>query len=354
MAKGHIAQAILAAILALTTSARADTTLRVVDWNIGVNGTGTDGKTDANRIYDTLRARAADADVIVCNECYAGTVQSFATKLTTATGRTWTAVTAFDAGSHNHSGILTRYPLASTPKLFSYSQPATMDIGPKTAGRIDIDVDGRVVHLIVTRLCWPCGATVRNVQAQELRAWTQAIPEPKLVFGDFNDNPGAASITTMSTAFIDLYRRAQRDGQTATYPDNTSGRTHGCSIFDYAWLSNQAAGLRLLSAEVPDVRAAPLMNPNPAVTEKTGCTDDYGVRPSDHNLLKVSLNIETGVTPCDVNFDGATDVTDVQRSALEAIGLAACGADVNRDSACNIVDVQRIVAAALAGACVSP
>jgi hypothetical protein len=59
-------------------------------------------------------------------------------------------------------------------------------------------------------------------------------------------------------------------------------------------------------------------------------------------------------SPCDLNNDSATNVSDVQICANQAIGTAACGTgDINKDSACNVVDVQRTVNAALGGQCVT-
>jgi len=278
------------------TVASNTTTLRVTHWNIQVNGEGTDGRTDRERTYQMLRAKAADSDIITCNECYASTTTSFATRLTQDTGFTWHAVT-FDVGSHNHSGVLSRYPLASTPVVHSYSTPASMDTGPKTAGEIDLDVDGQILHVIVTRLCSPCGGSVRAVQAQELVAWAQGFGEPRLITGDFNDNPGTSTVNTMKASYIDSYRQAQAMGTDAPYADNPTGRTHGCSILDYLWLSSQATTMSLVDATVPDVRAPPLSNPNSAVTEKVGCSDDWGVRPSDHNMVRATFTLTHSAPP---------------------------------------------------------
>jgi hypothetical protein len=59
-------------------------------------------------------------------------------------------------------------------------------------------------------------------------------------------------------------------------------------------------------------------------------------------------------SPCDLNADSLTNVSDVQISANQAIGAASCTADINRDGSCSVIDVQRVVNAALGGACVSP
>src|SRR3569623_1625758 len=276
-------------------SAATETTLRIADWNIQVNGEGTDGRTDLDRTYAMLRAKAADADIITSNEGFASTISSFASRLTTDTGVHWYSVTQFDVGSHNHSGVWSRYPFASTPVVYSYSQPASMDTGPKTAGEVDVNVNGKIIHLIVTRLCSPCGGSVRAVQAQDLVAWAQGFGEPRIITGDFNDSPGASSITTMKASYIDSFRQAQAMGTDITYADKPTGPPHGCSYIDYIWL--KGADLGLVDASVPDVRAAPLSNPNSAVTEKVGCSVDWSVRPSDHDMVKATLTLTAASAP---------------------------------------------------------
>ena len=54
------------------------------------------------------------------------------------------------------------------------------------------------------------------------------------------------------------------------------------------------------------------------------------------------------VNVCDVNRDGTVNVTDVQLSVNQALGIAACGTgNVNGDAACNVTDVQLVVNRAL-------
>jgi endonuclease/exonuclease/phosphatase family metal-dependent hydrolase len=332
------------------------TTLRVVDWNFGVNGTGTDGRTDINRVYDALRAKAANADIITCNECYSGTIKDFADRLTRDTGMTWYPITNFDVGSHNHSGIISRYRYISAPRLFNFSVPASMSTGPKTAGTIDVDVNGSTVHVVVTRLCYPCGSSVRATQGRELRTWAATLGEPHIIAGDFNDRVGTTNINSMSTLYVDSYREAQRLNTDTAYSDNPNGNTHGCGTLDYVFVSRRSS-ITVISSEVPDVRIPPLLPPrSPAVTEPVGCTDDYGVKPSDHSMLKVSLNIPSpsaSMSPCDVNRDNVTNISDVQLVVNQALRQATCSTDLNRDGSCNVIDVQRTANAALGRACLS-
>ena len=321
-------------------------TLRITHWNIQVNGEGTDTITDIDRTYQTLRAKAADADIITCNECYASTTNSFATRLTQDTGKTWYAVPQFDLGSHNHSGILSRYPLASAPTPFYYSQPASMSDGPKSAGEIDINVNGTIIHLIVTRLCSPCGGSVRAVQAQELVAWAaQKWPEPRIITGDFNDGLTASSVTTMKATYVDVYRQAASIGTATAYTDNPSGYTHGCGIIDYLWVGKGASQISVVDSKVPDLRATPLANPNAAVKEKVGCSDDWGVRPSDHNMVRGTFTITTSTTTSTSMPPGwvAADVGAVGQTGATAYSGGTFTIDAGGTSIYSTADAFRYV-----------
>jgi hypothetical protein len=60
------------------------------------------------------------------------------------------------------------------------------------------------------------------------------------------------------------------------------------------------------------------------------------------------------LSACDLNNDSATNVSDVQLCANQAIGAVPCTTgDINKDNACNVVDVQRVVNNALGGQCVT-
>lgn len=55
---------------------------------------------------------------------------------------------------------------------------------------------------------------------------------------------------------------------------------------------------------------------------------------------------------CDLTFDGATNVIDVQRLISVVLGAPGTGTeDLNRDSAVNVIDVQLLINTALGGTC---
>jgi hypothetical protein len=57
------------------------------------------------------------------------------------------------------------------------------------------------------------------------------------------------------------------------------------------------------------------------------------------------------LSPCDINKDSVTNVSDVQRITNEALGVAAAVDDLNGDGAVNVADVQIVVNAALGESC---
>lgn len=82
-----------------------------------------------------------------------------------------------------------------------------------------------------------------------------------------------------------------------------------------------------------------------------------GIRGDNANLKFdnfSSTDLVSTVSRCDVNTNGAVNVSDVQLCANQAIGVSSCTTgDVNSDARCNVLDVQRIVNAALGGSCVT-
>lgn len=66
--------------------------------------------------------------------------------------------------------------------------------------------------------------------------------------------------------------------------------------------------------------------------------------------VEISTTIPSGTTVnvFDVNKDGVVNVTDVQLTVNQALGITACSTgNVNGDAACNVTDVQLVVNKAL-------
>jgi len=59
----------------------------------------------------------------------------------------------------------------------------------------------------------------------------------------------------------------------------------------------------------------------------------------------------TAITPCDINQDGYTNVTDVQAIINQTLGTATANAALNGSGVVNVVDVQIVINAVLARGC---
>jgi len=70
------------------------------------------------------------------------------------------------------------------------------------------------------------------------------------------------------------------------------------------------------------------------------------------NVWRGALSGTVASNRCDLNGDSTVNITDVQTSVNQVLGV--CGtADLNGDMQCNIIDVQRIINASLLGTCVT-
>jgi hypothetical protein len=99
-----------------------------------------------------------------------------------------------------------------------------------------------------------------------------------------------AEVGTILQQYYGEWDRAVGKGVATAYPDNppsTNTRTRKSRI-DHIFSSKSASGVSVTGAEVPDQRA-----PNTAskVVVKIGTTDDNGVRPSDHNFIEVTFEL---------------------------------------------------------------
>jgi len=257
----------LKVVYGTTTTASSPTTntLRVLQWNSQHGGVGTDGVLDPARFI--RKAASFKPDVFSINEVerydsyanYDGPVKLHAL-MEQYTGQTWYYKFATGAGGANGRGnmILSRFPIiASGVDLLNWNDSAV---------DVTVDVNGRTVNFTSTHLYYN-STTARLTQIADLLAWENGLAEARIIAGDFNAQPGTAEIALMAKSpFIDSWAQAQSDGTAIAYPDNPTGKTRNTRL-DYIYYSRYASALKLISAQVFDVR------------------DANGVMPSDHRPL---------------------------------------------------------------------
>lgn len=328
-------------ILALTFIAQAQT---ATFYSANVNhGQGTDLVFDFQRQLTSM----SDADFIAVSE-RTTTETGWNTPLSN-TGMSQAIFVADPAGGDGQAlwtrtatvTVVTTYThvLSNTTNPTSGSSTFGWDGSTdvrRSAAAIKATVSGKTFYVVSVHLCPSrCNdsssvttSAQRESQITDLLSWisTTLTGFDVIVLGDFNlapDQPkigGGNEIDMLTAGYADLWQSGIVAG-TATaswgdrdsdgFPDMPIGslttRTHDTRRIDYGFLKNGAATLRLSSVSVPDTRAtcphalvAGGTFPScwPEVNGGTGVSgmqwdipDDFGVRPSDHNWVKVVLNL---------------------------------------------------------------
>jgi PKD repeat protein len=270
--------------LVSVTGTSSQTNLRVVEANISYGGHGTDNVINLNRVATWLVKLNPDVASLV--EAIGG--YNDPTLITglmkQKTGLTWYShyVPKF-AGCAEGVMILSKWPIVSTGQLFmSYQMPVA---------EATINVNGKLISFFSTHFQWPAGASgERQVEANQLVAFASKFPQPRIIAGDLNAQVYTPEVLTILQQYYGAWDQAVSKGVATGYAANPASATTRTrkSRIDHIFYSKNASGVSTVGAEVPDQRA-----PNTAglVVVKIGTTDDLGVRPSDHNFMEVTLDI---------------------------------------------------------------
>lgn len=280
-AGGSASASSLIAVSGTTSSA---TKFRAVQANISYGGHGTDNIINLDRTTDWLVKLNPDAAGL--SEAIGGYNDP---ALITALMKQKTGITWYNYYVPKYPGcpegvmILSKWPIVSTEQYFmSYQMPIA---------EATLDVNGKYISFFATHFQWPEGAGAeRQVEATQLVAFASKFPEPRIIAGDLNAQVYTAEVGTILQQYYGEWDRAVGKGVATAYPDNppsTNTRTRRSRI-DHIFSSKSASGVSVTGAEVPDQRA-----PNTAskVVVKIGTTDDNGVRPSDHNFVEVTFEL---------------------------------------------------------------
>ena len=266
------------------TGTASQTLLRVVEANISYGGHGTDNVIDLNRTTDWLVKLNPDVASLIETIGGYNDPKLITDLMQQKTGLTWYSyyVPKF-AGCDEGVMVLSKWPIVSTASLYmSYQMPVA---------EATINVNGKQISFFSTHFQWPSTASAeRQVEANQLVAFASQFAEPRVIAGDLNAQVYTPEVETVLQQYYGAWDEAVSSGVATSYaanPPSASTRTRRSRI-DHIFYSKGASGVSLVGAEVPDQRA-----PNTAglVTVKIGTTDDDGVRPSDHNFMEATLNL---------------------------------------------------------------
>ena len=251
------------------------TRFKVLQWNVAY-GRGTDNIIDLNRQATWMANQ--QVDLISLNEVPPGNVSLYKDLLRQKTGVTWNSHwVAITPGNSVGQQILSRYPIVSTgTKYLSFG---------RSVAQIRVSIGGKTINFFSTHLSYE-SASWRVTQLAEMNSWMAGFSEQRVVAGDYNLFPHWAEYTNMTAAYFDSWAVAFAAGTAISYPDNPDGFTRKGRV-DYINYSKTAANLRLIQVKMPDQRD--LNNRNVSIT--VGNSNDWGVRPSDHNFLVTTFEV---------------------------------------------------------------
>jgi endonuclease/exonuclease/phosphatase family metal-dependent hydrolase len=271
------AGATASASLTITVSNPPVTTgrVKVLHWNTAY-GRGTDNIVDLNR-QATWMANM-QADLISLNEVPPENTSTYVSLLQQKTGVAWYSYwVAITPGNNVGQQILSRYPLLSTSALY-------MSFG-RSVAQARVSIGGRTINFFSTHLSFE-SSSWRWTQLSELKSWMAGFGEQRIIAGDFNMWDGLGEYQDFAVTYYDAWIQAKNGGIAVAYPDNPDGKTRGGRI-DFIFYSRSASSLVLTEVRMPDQRD--LNNRNVQIT--VGNSNDWGVRPSDHNFLVATYEI---------------------------------------------------------------
>lgn len=191
-----------------------------------------------------------------------------------------------------------------------------------------VQMEGQRFFFVSTHLCQAAGADsngaiTSTIRENQITTLTDFIDHnlfglDVVIAADFNYGPayllnggGFQMDLFLRRGFSDLWRTGMTNG-TATAPwadlDSAGGAdqvvsddiiTHDTRRIDSVYLKTVNRALTFTGIQVPDMRVtcsgaltgSPLFCPDVAVGQRTGTVLDYGVRPTDHNPVKATFNV---------------------------------------------------------------
>ena len=253
----------------------SSTRFKVMQWNTAY-GRGTDNIIDLNRQATWMANQ--QPDLISLNEVPPDNTSIYVNLLQQKTGVTWYSYwVAITPGNNVGQQILSRRPFSSTNARY-------LSFG-RSVAQVTVSIGGRTINFFSTHLSYE-SESWRLTQLSEISSWMSGFSEQKIIAGDYNLSPNWVEYGQMTSGYYDSWAQAYNAGTAISYPDNPDGRTRKGRL-DYINFSNSASGLALIGVRMPDQRD--LNNPNVVIF--VGNSNDWGVRPSDHNFLVTTFEI---------------------------------------------------------------
>lgn len=260
------------------SSPQTTSQIRALSWNVSF-GEGTDAITNWNRTATWIAN--FNPDLVGLCEMPPDDIGTLVSLVNQKTGRSWYYYFVAKApGILEGNLILSKYPFVSTSSRYlSYE---------RSVAQVTVNIGGRNVNFFATHLD-AYTASYRYQEVTEIQSFMSGFSEPRIIVGDFNAGPDLSESLHMAELYYDSWVNAMNIGTAVAYPDNPvylHTRTRRGRI-DYVWVS-KGSNLVVKSTQIPDVRD--LSNTNVVIT--LGTLDDKGVRPSDHNPMIATIQVQ--------------------------------------------------------------
>lgn len=175
----------------------APATIRVVSYNIK-HGRGNDNVVDLQRTAAVLRA--LQPDVVGLQEVDRVADRSGKVDEARVLGESLGLHHAFGRfmdfqGGAYGMGVLSRFPITQSREV---ALPEGNE--PRVALAVDVRLpDGRPVTIVNVHFDWVRDDGFRYAQAQTLAAFLDALTQPYILLGDFNDEPGSRTLALFTS-----------------------------------------------------------------------------------------------------------------------------------------------------------
>ena len=272
------------------------------------------GNADQRRIPEAL------APLVI--ESTSGGIATSRNTIDTTSGRIWVTDTQFLE--------LAAYAPGSTVRLSAYNLGVF-----STPGITLTDADGTTMAVVI--------------KAASTHAIDVTIPSSAALGGAY------IMLTSGSTVYFGTLFLDSQDNISAV-----NGCTYETSLPSVS-VPSGASGLPILVVTQPGcpwqvLATDAFVNPGSATTGtgviSVGFAANTGaMRSSTVEIAGQPITLTQAALSCDINFDGNTNVADVQIEINEALSIAPPTHDLNRDGAVNVADVQMIINAALGLGC---
>ncbi|MDK2801052.1 MAG: hypothetical protein PWP27_2495 [Clostridiales bacterium] len=183
----------------ITPNMPKEKALKVMTYNIR-HGLGTDEQLDLERVIDTIKS--VDPDIVALNEVdhlmLRSQIQKQDEMIASALGYNLAYGYNINIGGKYGNVLLAKYPIKS---WVNHKLPKHPLSEPRGLMEADLDIDGEVLKVMITHLS--IKEKERPEQVNFITKKLEEVSQPKILMGDFNNNPSSEIIKQITAVMKD-------------------------------------------------------------------------------------------------------------------------------------------------------